>query len=264
MLGILKELPGPVIGQIQLVVLVFARLLPIVAFTPVFGGELVSRRFRVGLCIMLAVALTGVLDAGSPLELTPWLLLLVKELVFGGVIAVFVLVVFQTLVAAGAVIDLARGASMATMLEPLAKLQTSIMGVFLLQLGVVAFVSAGGYGFLVEAFARSLDILHPSMALPDAVLDREGLTSLIGLGGLLLSTAVRFAAPVIALTFLIDMGLAVLGRFAPQVQVFFLGHTMKAWLGIFATLLALTAVGELLASLIRSVPTTMNGMLGAS
>jgi flagellar biosynthesis protein FliR len=264
MMDLLKELPAPVIAQLQLTILVLARIFPIIAFTPVFGGELISRRFRVGLSLLLAVALSGIVESGPVMTSTTWLLLLAKEFMFGGVIAVFVLVVFQSLTAAGAIIDLARGASMATMLEPLTKQQNSVMGVFLLQLGVVAFVSAGGYGLLVEAFARSLTVLHPASPLPDALLDQRGLTSLIGLGGVLLSTAVRFAAPVIALTFLIDLSLATLGRFAPQVQVFFLGHTLKAWLGIFATLLALTAIGELLASTIRSVPTAVNGLVGAS
>ncbi len=264
MLSLFRELPGPLIGQIQLIVLVLARVFPIVAFTPVFGGELISRRFRVGLSIILATALSGTLESGTPLDAAPWLLMIVKEFVFGGVIAVFVLVVFQSLTAAGALIDLARGASMATMLEPVSKRQTSIMGVFLLQLGIVAFIAAGGYGFLIEAFARSLAVVHPAKPLPDGILNQQGLASLIGLGGLLLSTAVRFAAPVIAITFLVDMSLAVLGRFAPQVQVFFLGHTLKAWLGIFATLLALTAIGELLASMIRSVPNAVNGLVGVS
>ena len=53
-------------------------------------------------------------------------------------------------------------------------------------------------------------------------------------------------APAIVVVVLLDFGLAVINRIAPQVQVFFLGMTVKGTLGILVVLLALGMTFELI------------------
>ncbi|MCA9298533.1 MAG: flagellar biosynthetic protein FliR, partial [Phycisphaerales bacterium] len=59
-------------GLAQLTVLVFIRIFPTIAFTPVFGGEAASRRFRLGLGIFLAFALATTIPTWARLDSTAW------------------------------------------------------------------------------------------------------------------------------------------------------------------------------------------------
>ena len=83
--------------------LVFARLLPIVAFTPIFGGSTTPRRYRAGLSILLALTLTPLLlpaqiQDGSG---ATYVALLAKEALVGLTIAVFIRVLFEMVAALG-------------------------------------------------------------------------------------------------------------------------------------------------------------------
>jgi type III secretory pathway component EscT len=64
--------------------------------------------------------------------------------------------------------------------------------------------------------------------------------------GELFVIAIRLGAPAIAVVVLLDFGLAVINRIAPQVQVFFLGMTVKGTLGILVVLLAMGLTFELI------------------
>lgn len=240
------EPPAPTPGltvHLQAAALVLARVLPVAAFTPVFGGTLAPRRFRFAVAALLTLALTPPLVAAQapPLIEDRWVFagLLLKEALVGGLIALTILVLFETLTAAGSVIDLARGSTIANVLDPLTQQQQSVLGSLYAQTGLVLFLAAGGHELLLTALADGFVAL-PTHRSPVGAFAGAGWAShAIDLGARLLVVSLQLAGPVVVLMLVLDAALGVLSRAAPQVQVFFVGLEVKPLLGLGVALLAL-------------------------
>ncbi|HEY7120816.1 MAG TPA: flagellar biosynthetic protein FliR, partial [Tepidisphaeraceae bacterium] len=220
------EIPG-LKGAAQIGSLLFARLLPVIVFTPVFGGQTVPRRFRFGLAFLFAVALLPAFYPSFEQVIAPgeYGVLLAKEAVVGMTLSLFVLILFETLSAVGALIDLSRGATLANVLDPMTQNQQSILAVFFTQLALVLFLSIGGVQILMRALADSFILLGPRQLIPTSLVGPAATSEAIGLVGDLFLLAFRMAAPAVIVVFLLDFALGVINRVAPQIQVYFLGLT---------------------------------------
>src|ERR1700744_863816 len=142
-------------AALQLLSLIFARLSPIAVLSPIFGGEVIPRRLRLGLTVVLSCALLPPLLQGfaQPVPFFTYIVLLAKEAVIGLSLGFIIQMLFETITAVGAVIDMGRGATMANILDPLTQNQQSILAIFFSQLALVLFVTIGGLPVLVKALA---------------------------------------------------------------------------------------------------------------
>ena len=88
-----------------------------------------------------------------------------------------------------------------------------------------------------EACATSLEIAPPG----SFVLSRSAATQLLSAGGLMFSTGVRLALPVIAVLAMVDISLALLGRVNAQLQLLTIAFPVKMLLAltIFSWILVL-------------------------
>jgi flagellar biosynthesis protein FliR len=239
------DLPG--LREIsQMAGLIFIRLLPLVVLSPVFGGPALPRRLRMGMTVVLTVALLPAF-AASFAQTVPWdryAALVAKEAVVGLTLAFFVLIIFETLSATGALIDLARGATLANVLDPLTQQQQSILSTFFLQLGIVLFFTIGGHRLLFLAIGQSFVLLRPFDLLPPMAVGPSATPQLVALLGELFLVAIQLAAPAVIVLFLLDFTLGVLNRAAPQMQMFFLSLSMKGSLGLLIVFVGLAFLLE--------------------
>jgi flagellar biosynthetic protein FliR len=233
-------------GAAQLASLVFARILPIIAFSPVFGGQVIPRRLRVGISILLAIVLfpTIYTNTHQAIAAAPYVVLLVKEAIVGLTLTFFLVILFETIAAVGALVDLARGATLANVFDPVTQNQQSILAQFFTQLAIVLFLSIGGIQFLIRALADSFVLLRPDQILPDRLVGAAGTTEAIGLLGDMFLLVFRLGAPAVLVLLLLDFALGVINRVSPQIQVYFLGMTVKGVIGLLVVLLGFSLFGD--------------------
>src|SRR5437763_16218372 len=86
-------------AALQMASLLFARLLPIIILTPVFGGQTMPRRLRMGLAFVFTVALLPPFLASftTPIPTAFYSALLAKEAVVRITLAFFVPMVFESI-----------------------------------------------------------------------------------------------------------------------------------------------------------------------
>jgi flagellar biosynthetic protein FliR len=228
-------------GGAQIAGLLLARLLPIIVLTPVFGGQTMPRRLRMG----IAIAFTGaLLPSFMPLfarTIVPmdYVVLLAKEGAVGLILALFIQIMFESVASVGALIDLARGATLANVFDPLTQDQQSILAALFTQFAIVLFVSIGGMQLLFRTLAETFVLLPPLQLLPAGEFGPAGTATPIALVSSLFLLAVQLGAPAVVVLFLTDFALGVINRVAPQIQVFFLGMTGKGSIGLIVVLLGL-------------------------
>ena len=190
----------------------------------------VARRAAVfGFAFLLVPHVEAAMPPGEPLW---WMFAAVvaKEAFLGFLLGFFGAVPFWVAENIGNFIDNQRGATMGEVYSPLSGAQVSTTGIFFTQIVSTLFF-VGGAVFLF------LGALYTSYAIWPVFSEGVkfvGDAPLVVLGSLdgMLKTTVVISAPVIIIMFLATLGLGLVNRTAPQLNVFFLSMPIKSALGV--------------------------------
>ena len=176
----------------------------------------------------------------EPLEFNMTLLFLfIKELIIGLFIGFFAAIPFWAVNTAGFIIDTARGASMATVLDPLMQHENSTFGQLFTYLTTIFFLGGAFHSLLLGLYATyDVVTLHQGIIYPRL---RLNYCSVAFNGGF------KFA---IYLTFLvcmlmIDLSLGLINRTAQQLNVFILSMPIKSVVILFVMILSRNIVSIL-------------------
>lgn len=156
--------------------------------------------------------------------------IILKETVIGIFLGFLVAILFWAVEAIGFFIDNQRGATMSSSMNPFTGVSTSPLGMLLNQSITVYFFVSGGFMLLMGGLYDTYALWPVASFWPTFPLS----SGLYFLGQLdhLMYIAVVMAAPAILAMFLAELGLAMISRFAPQLQVFFLAMPIKSAIGM--------------------------------
>ena len=167
-----------------------------------------------------------------------------KEALIGFLIGFFAAVPFWVAENVGNFIDNQRGATMGEVYSPLNGAQVSTTGIFFTQIVSTVFFSSGAVFVFLAALYKSYSIwpvFGGAVSLaPDAPLH------ILGAVDGMLKTTVVISAPIIIVMFLATIGLGLVNRTAPQLNVFFLSMPVKSALGIAMLIVYLPFIMDML------------------
>lgn len=232
----------------QLASLLLARILPLVTWSPMLGGAAVPRTLRTAFLLVLVMALLPSAAAASELRVLPapvMVALLAKEALWGMTLAYMVTLLHQTLATMGSLADLSRGTTMANVLDPVTQQQESLLGAFFMQAVITLFFTVGAFRIVISALADSLVLMPLQAFVPDAAMGPAAIPAILDPVSQMLQLSLRLAAPVMAVMVLLDVVLALVNRVSPQVQVYFVGLTIKGTLALVVILLGLALTVDL-------------------
>lgn len=204
---------------------IFARIAPIVAIHPVFGGRSVPPPVTVTIAAALACAVFAARDAGVQTAISPSTI--VWQCAIGTTIGIIGLVVVGVVEAAGRLADDARGASAAHYYVPQLDVHASPLAQLDALAAVAVFWVAGMHRLLFGAVFDSFDALPLG---PDAQWPVHGASFLALLTTVtmeLARTGILLAGPALATGLVADAVLAFVNRASPQMNAFFLGFPVK-------------------------------------
>ena len=194
---------------------------------------------------MSIIAVPAVMASMPPGEPNTWLFAVAaaKEAVIGLLIGFFAAVPFWIAENVGNFIDNQRGATMGEVYSPLSGAQVSTLGIFFTQIVSTIFFVGGAVFLLLGALYRSYAIwpVFGTIAFePAAPL------ALLGAADAMLETTVIISAPAVIVMFLATVGLGLVNRTAPQLNVFFLSMPVKSALGIGILIVYLPFIMDML------------------
>ncbi len=190
----------------------------------------VARRAAIfGFAFLVIPYIKELMPPGEPLW---WMFALVaaKEALIGFLIGFFGAVPFWVAENIGNFIDNQRGATMGEVYSPLSGAQVSTTGIFFTQIVSTMFF-VGGAVFLLLGAVYASYMIWPVFSEGVNFVSDAPLVILGSLDGMLRQTVV-IAAPVIIIMFLATVGLGLVNRTAPQLNVFFLSMPIKSALGV--------------------------------
>lgn len=234
-------LPSVVPQDIFTLFLIFARIGSALMILPAFGEPYVPPRFRLVLAIAITLLVSPVLGVKFPvLPDSPWsmALLLITEIATGlflGTIGVVLIGVLQT---AGTIISYQISLSNAFVFDPATSQQGSLPSLLLTTLGVLLIMITDLHHMMLRALVDSYSMFAPG-ELPAIADMTDSISQLISRAFLI---GVQLSGPFIAVGLIFYLGVGLLARLMPQVQVFFIAMPLQVMFGLaaFAIVLPMT------------------------
>jgi flagellar biosynthetic protein FliR len=214
--------------------LTFARVGTLVMLMPGLGEQMIPTRARLSLALLLTLVLFPLTRTLLPAGGTPASVIgvLIGEIAVGLVLGVSVRMVVGALQTGGNIVAQQLGLAFAMSVDPAMGGQQASIGNFLTLLGITLIFAADLHHLALVAIRDSYEFLPPA-GVP-AVGDSATLALKAVTRGFAL--AVQIAAPFIVFGMLFNLGLGVLSRLMPQLQVFFLAMPATILLGMLVLL----------------------------
>ena len=231
--------------------LAFARLGAILAFFPIFSGN-VPVLLRVALSALVAfLVLLGleVVDATN-LGLAGLIRLMVIEISVGLLLGFICRMVFYAIEIGAGVMASEMGLSMSNVYNSLSQELMSTPGVLLYWLAVMLLFTLDMHHWLLIGFQKSF----AAVPIGGAGLSKALYAEVIGRSGQVFFVAVQMVAPVLACSFLVTIIFSLLGRVVPQMNVFAESFPVKSLAGMFVFGMTCTLMAAHISNYLKRLP----------
>lgn len=242
-------------GMLFSLFMVAARVSPIFLLVPFMNRALIPRMVRFAMSAGVALVVLPILPAVP--EAWPsgvsLIALVLKEGMIGLLLGFVVAIPFWVFEAVGFVIDNQRGASMAATLNPMTGHDSSPLGIAFNFAFITFFMMGGGMDLFLGLIYDSYRLWAPLEFWPAFGADAAAL--LIVQLNRLVMLALLLSAPVLIAMLMSELGLALVSRFAPQLQVFFLAMPIKSALALFVLVIYAQTLFDYSLAPIREIAT---------
>jgi flagellar biosynthesis protein FliR len=217
--------------------LTFARVGTLVMLMPGIGEQMIPTRVRLAIALLLTLVLFPLTRTLLPSGGTPDSIIgvLIGEIAVGLVLGLAVRMVVGALQTAGNIVAQQLGLAFAMTVDPAMGGQQAAIGNFLTLLGITLIFAADLHHLAIMAIRDSYTFLPPA-GVPEVGDAAMLAIRAVGRG---FALAVQIAAPFVAFGILFNLGLGVLSRLMPQLQVFFLAMPATILIGMLLLLVVL-------------------------
>jgi flagellar biosynthetic protein FliR len=194
---------------------------------PPFNSKLIPGPVKALLSVGFALPMAPYLKATIPsIETSAIIASAALQVFIGAALGFVTLLLFAAVQAAGDLLDVFGGFTLAMAYDPLSQSQSSIFGRFYNLVAVTLLFASDGHELILRGFLQTFRTLPLNASFSMGTLDR---LLIKGIGEMFLS-AVQIAGPLIAVLFLTDVAFGLLNRVAPALNAFQLGFPAKIFL----------------------------------
>lgn len=254
----MELLAADIVGKFYTFLWPMLRISAMLLTAPIFSLS----AFNVRLRVMLAIVLTWlifplyewpVLDPVS----APGLIEVFNQIMIGAVMGLVMQVVVAALVVAGQSIAAAMGLSMASMIDPNLG-NVPVIAQFLIVLASLVFVGSGGHVILLGLVLQSFEVLPIGTSL----LNQDVYGRVIQWSSMMFLGAVLMSLPVLVSMLFINVGLGVVTRAAPSLNIFAVGFPAMIIAGFLILLLSMESIVGRIGWLWLQGFSTLRGVVG--
>lgn len=229
---------------LTLFMLIVARMTGCVVFNPLLGRRGIPGIIKAGLVMLLSVGIYPLTTAQTrmPETLLGLALAFLLELFLGYVLGLVVNIFFYIPLLAGSVIDTQMGLSMGATYDPASGIQVTVSSTLLNVLMSLLFFAANGHHTLIRILAGSGWVV-PFGAV---ALGEDLYAALIRIFIDCTILGVKLCMPVLAAELLGQVGMGILMKVIPQINVFAINIELKVIIGLLMTLILMNSFSEFL------------------
>ena len=227
---------NPLTEKLLIFTMVLTRISAFILVVPVFSWQSISVRVKAATIVLLSIFFFIVksprisIASESPLKI---IILLGTEATYGLALGLILAMVFGAVGLYGRIIERQMGLALANIVDPMTGERTRPLSMLLEILFIIMFLAVNGHHLFILTISRSYDVFNagniPSISILTA--------GVIKAGSIMLISALRLAAPLLASFLLLLVALGVLARVAPEMNILFISLPMRVGLGIIMAMI---------------------------
>lgn len=246
---------------IYLFSMIAMRLTGVFSINPIFGRRGIPVLVKSGMILVLSLLVftfTGkTAGMAAPSSMLIYGLLLLRELFVGFVLGFVFQIFFLIVQYVGTVIDFGMGLSLATAWDPQSNVSVTINSNVLYWFMIALFFTTDGHLVFLNMILQSGQIapygsftIAPQIVGPVLELFKNSM-----------DMAVRMAFPMLAIQLLTEVGVGVIMKMIPQIDVFVVNIQLKIGVGMLFLLLMASPYGEFIKGLLEQMLNQSAAML---
>ncbi|MEG1683616.1 MAG: flagellar biosynthetic protein FliR [Oscillospiraceae bacterium] len=230
--------------RLTLLLYVLMRMTGFVLFNPILGRRGIPGMVRSGLILILTVTVMAMTSQTVPMpsNLLSLMLRLLLELTLGYLLGLVMNIFFAIPIFAGEMIDSQMGLTMAKTYDAGSQSSMSVTATLLNLLMVLLFFAAGGHNTLFRILLTSGDLIP----FGSAALGANVTELLLELFVECMVLAVKLALPILAAELMAQVGMGILMKAIPQINVFSINIELKVVIGLVLIFLLLSPFTDFL------------------
>jgi flagellar biosynthetic protein FliR len=221
--------------------LTFGRVGTMVMLLPGVGEMNIPVRVRLTMALVLTAIVVPLHQKAYTVdlkELGPVLLMMGQEMVIGAVLGLTARLAISSLQIAGSVVAQQLGLGFVTAVDPTQNQQGLLVGNFLTLLGITLIFATDLHHLVIAALNDSYTLFEPG----EMPLTGDLAQHITGVITTAFRIGIQLSAPFLVFGLLFNLGLGVLSRMMPQMQVFFIGLPLSILLGLLLLVLVIGAM----------------------
>lgn len=230
------EISGFLIGMI----LGFSRIAAFVFSVPFLKGKTIPMMAKV--VVSLGISLAVAQEIGEQIVVTnmmEFVLLIMMQLLAGLTLGYVVQLIFAIAHIAGGIVDMDLGFSMMQVMDPSSSSRVTVLSNLYYILFGFIFIKLGGLNQVVLGAVYSFKVVEPSFFVAKPAF----FELLLSLFGYVLTAGVQLAVVFTATVFILNFIILVLGKNAPQINIFANMFGIKIMTGLFLLYIMLPFLG---------------------
>lgn len=206
------------------------RIGAMMAAAPIFSARTVPMRFRAMLAVMITWIVMPILPTPPVVDTLSHeaFLIALQQVAIGAMMGFALQMVFGALIFGGQSIAVSMGLGFASMVDPQNGVQVPVVAQYYVILGTLTFLLLNGHLILIQLVVDSFQ------TLPIAVdgVTRNSLWDMVSWGSRVFAGGLLMALPAMSALLLTNMGMGIITRAAPQLNIFAVGFPMTLMMGL--------------------------------
>ena len=239
---------------------VLFRVGAMIIFVPILGSRQIPVVLKIGLILFLSMAIFPLVqDRPMPepkglFELSKFLM---ADMTIGIGIAYISRLIFTAVQVAGTVVDFQMGFGVVNVIDPQTDAQVSVTAQLQNILAIFIFLAIDAHHYIFQAIVDSFFVINPfeinfASVTPEYVLHLFSAT---------FTTAVKISAPIMAILFFLSVGLGLVARTVPQMNVFIVGFPLQIGIGLLMVGLSISFFSILVQNEMHDMPVKFMGFM---
>lgn len=211
--------------------LIFIRVLAFFTVLPIYAHRTIPNMYKIGLALLVAWIMVFSIDAPIVEIDATYYLLIIKEVLVGLLIGLIAMILIYAIQVAGGFIDYNMGFMIANVIDPQTGAQSPLIGGYLYTFALLFLLLVNGHHLLLDGVYYSYQFVPmEQLFLP---LGEENVVEFVATTfNSMFVIAFQMAFPIVGSLFLVDVGLGMVSRAVPQMNMFVVGIPLKIIVGL--------------------------------
>lgn len=235
--------------------MVFTRVLGLITLVPFFGGRVIPKQIQIALGGGIALLVYPLVFNSNaiPEHGLTMLIFAFTELSIGFLMGFAVRMVFYIAEFAGTLISTETSLMRSDIFDPLMQSNSTSMGTLLFYLCVMLLLVTGMHYEIIRVFVGSYNVIPIGGVLPIL----KNVTPFVRASSGIFLIGLKIAAPIVALSFIINMTFATLGKAVPKMNVFITSFAVRIIAGLGLLFLSFGLIVQYFHGYIQNIPAQM-------